>query len=298
MSPITECDGIIRATHLAPELTPRDFPQEGEPVAFLLLITPSFILTKGFLCQPHHRTRALSTTSSQVMRVSSSRDHHRHTASAPPVGHSTPSPQSPPSSKGLWTKLGSLLKSLRGHARTPNNERQETLSRIKQVETELSLLRDLLATTKRADERDATWKLERETCTPAEIAQRLNERTQLGRVMDDTYQKLNTIAEVNFGSEWRHQATPRITVLEAKLRSLKRLDKAQQDLPGMQRRVEEMRVVAACPRLSGMSRSRAVRILNDYLQDQSTMFLKVSEAKGDIARLDAHLERMLTAYLR
>lgn len=116
--------------------------------------------------------------------------------------------------------------------------------------------------------------------------------------MDDTYQKLNTIAEVNFGSEWRHQATPRITVLEAKLRSLKRLDKAQQDLPGMQRRVEEMRVVAACPRLSGMSRSRAVRILNDYLQDQSTMFLKVSEAKGDIARLDAHLERMLTAYLR
>ncbi|KAI0441689.1 hypothetical protein F4803DRAFT_551817 [Xylaria telfairii] len=277
MSPITECAGAIRATHLAPELTPRSCPQEASatppcqgPIGDEL---PSYESIQFQMPPPSYSVR-------------------------PPVGHSTPSPQSPPSSKGLWTKLVSLAKSLRGHAKTPNNERQETQRQIKQVEAELRLLRGLLATTKRADESDATWKLEREACTPAEIEQKLNERTKLGRVIDNTYLKLNTIAEVNFGSEWRYQATPRITVLETKLCSLKQLNKAQQDLSDIHRRVDDMRVVVACPRYSGMSRYKAVRILKNYLQDQSAATLKVSEVKKGIARLDTHLEEMLTAYLR
>ncbi|KAI0481900.1 hypothetical protein F4859DRAFT_513036 [Xylaria cf. heliscus] len=214
----------------------------------------------------------------------------------PLTGHSVAPPQSPTqtrSSTGLLTRLGSLLRSLRGHAKKPDTELQQAENRITQVQRELALLQEVQDATSRINEMNTTWKLDRETYSPAVMALKLDERTKLGKAIDDNYLTLNSIAKVDFGSEWQLLAAPRIMLLEAKLQRLIQLDKMQQDVPRIQKRIDDFRMVVVCPQYSGMSQSRAVEIFEDLLQDKGALALKISKLKREIVMLDTRLQNML-----
>ncbi|KAI0452222.1 hypothetical protein F5B21DRAFT_506531 [Xylaria acuta] len=308
MSPISERIGTVRratpratpgqdtiTSHHVPELAPRNGPKESELVA----IPP----IKGVQFHTYPGIPALSTPpcehpiDEELPSYESIRFQGPPTYTRRPPTPPTQSPTRASSSTGLLARLRSLLRSHRDRSKTPDTEHQHTQHLIEQVETELGLLRDVQSATTRANEMDAALKLERETCSPAEIAQKLGEREKLGNRIDDTYRKLNTIAEADFSSEWRFMATPRITVLDAKLRRLGELDKAQQDLPNIEKRIEDLGIVMASPRYSGMSQSMALKMFNELLRDKGALIRKVTAIKGDIARFDRGLENLLTQYM-
>ncbi|KAI1177305.1 hypothetical protein F4777DRAFT_596717 [Nemania sp. FL0916] len=167
--------------------------------------------------------------------------------------------------KNFWSNLFSRLK-----GSTPNTERAPQVdkwkSKIDKADTEINLFKDLRTAMRRQRRLDDALRGyirgSEERCT-IEKGQ-LEQRMEIAEQMDVVYRKLNSLHEVEFGSEWQAEVTQRLEMLKSKVRGLCILSETEPKLEAIDRDLRRSQFKLICPKLSGMSIANAVRISDAY----------------------------------